>query len=320
MTRNKRTAKIGERFGMVARAALFAMTASVFVSGYAMAEQGAQSPQQTQQTQQQKAAAQKLQVQRANQQQKQTQQQQQKQAEVQQQQQKAQQQKQSQQGEQILKQQQQKQAQQQQAVKQEQQRQAQQAQQAKQQQQLQQQKQQEQQLKQQQQNQAKQQQLQQQQRQAQQQQQLNHQQQQLTQQQQQIARQQAQLQHYDWNTYRPGQRPPLWTQYRQNFDPTPYQWARNAPQHYNVRYVAPPGWHYQRWNYGQVYPRPYWQQQSYWLNNYSQYGLQPLPYGYVWVQNGPDALAVNSFSGTILQVIYGLFSGGGGSGLLGGLM
>ena len=74
----------------------------------------------------------------------------------------------------------------------------------------------------------------------------------------------------------------------------------------------PPGWRYQHWNYGQYYPRPYWQQQPYWINNYSQYGLQPLPYGYVWVQNGPDALAVNSFTGVILQVIYGLFSGGGG--------
>jgi hypothetical protein len=135
-----------------------------------------------------------------------------------------------------------------------------------------------------------------------------------------LQQRQAQLQHFDWNTYRPSQRPPLWSQYRQNFDPTPYQWAGYAPRQYVVRYVQPPGWQYQRWNYGQYYPQPYWQQQTYWLNNYSQYGLQPLPYGYVWVQNGPDALAVDSFSGMILQVIYGLFSGGGGSGLLGGLL
>jgi len=134
-----------------------------------------------------------------------------------------------------------------------------------------------------------------------------------------LQQRQAHLQHFDWNTYRPGQRPPLWAQYRQNFDPRPYEWAGYAPRQYIVSYVPPPGWQYQRWNYGQIYPRPYWQQ-PYWLNNYSQYGLQPLPYGYVWVQNGPDALAVDSFTGVILQVIYGLFSGGGSGGLLGGLL
>jgi hypothetical protein len=134
-----------------------------------------------------------------------------------------------------------------------------------------------------------------------------------------LQQRQAQLQHFDWNTYRPGQRPPLWAQYRQNFDPRPYEWAGYAPRQYVVRYVPPPGWQYQRWNYGQIYPQPYWQE-PYWLNNYSQYGLQPLPYGYVWVQNGPDALAVDSFTGVILQVIYGLFSGGGSGGLFGGLL
>ena len=122
---------------------------------------------------------------------------------------------------------------------------------------------------------------------------------------------QVQNQHFDWDTYHPGQRPPLWAQYRQNFDPRPYQWTRNAPQQYEVRYAPPPGWHYQPWNYGQVLPAAYWNRPN-WLTNYSQYGLQPPPYGYVWVQNGPDALAVNSFSGTILQVIRGLFSSSSG--------
>jgi hypothetical protein len=293
MTRNKRTAKIGERFGMVARAALFAMTASVFVSGYAMAEQGANSPTTVQQPKKQTQSQQQLHNNSQQQQQlhnnqapKQTQQQnalktweqqnaqhqanqaaklkqqQQKQAEIQQQQ-NAQQQKQAQQvQQQNLKQQQQQAAQQQK-------------------------------LNQQQVNQTKQLQK------------------QAQLQKQNRAREQAEFQHFDWNTYRPGQRPPLWAQYRQDFDPRPYEWARNAPRHYEVRYVPPPGWRYQHWNYGQYYPRPYWQQ-PYWITNYSQYGLQPLPYGYVWVQNGPDALAVDSFTGVILQVIYGLFSGGGG--------
>jgi Ni/Co efflux regulator RcnB len=128
------------------------------------------------------------------------------------------------------------------------------------------------------------------------------------------AEKQAQTQHFDWDTYHPGRRPPLWAQYRQNFDPRPYQWTRDAPRHYDVTYSPPPGWHYQSWNYGQVLPPAYWNQ-PYWLTNYSQYGLQPPPYGYVWVQNGPDALAVDSYSGTILQVIRGLFSSSGLSGL-----
>jgi hypothetical protein len=306
MTTNKRTKKISDRFGMVARVALLAMTASVFTAGYAMAEQGANSPQTTvqpkqqpkKQTQQQnKQPQQQLQT---NQAPKQTQQQQnalkaQQQQNAQQQanqaakQQQLQQQKQAEQGQQLLKQQQQKQAEQQQRLKDQQQQQQKQVQQQQLKEQQQKQAAQQQQLKQQQQNQ-----------------------QQLFKQQQNQAKQQAEFQRYDWNTYRPGQRPPLWAQYRQNFDPHPYQWARNAPRQYNVRYIAPPGWRYQRWDYGQVYPRPYWQQQTYWLNNYQQYGLEPLPYGYVWVQNGPDALAVDSFTGTILQVIYGLFAGGGG--------
>lgn len=283
---NKSKARTTHRLAMLASVAVLALSVPVH-GGTALAEQGAQSPQQST-IQPRKQPATQHQQQRLWPQQQAVQknqaQQQQKQAELQQQQLKAQQQKQAQQSQQLLKQQQQKQAAQEQQLKQQQQNQVQQ-----------------QQVKQLQQNQAQQQ-------------------QQLKQLQQNQARQQAEIQRFDWNTYRPGQRPPLWAQYRQNFDPRPYEWARSAPRQYVVRYLPPPGWQYQRWNYGQYYPRPYWQQQSYWLSNYSQYGLQPLPYGYVWVQNGPDALAVDSFSGMILQVIYGLFSGGGGNGLFGGLL
>ena len=279
MTLGKSPKRLPDRLGMVARVALLAMTVSVFTGEYALAEQGAQNPQQTtiqqqpkkqtqtqkqlqgnltfKQTQQQNAPKQQ-QVNQAAQppKLKQVEQQQQKQAELQQQQ-KLQQQKQAQQTQQqLLKQQQQKQTQQLQETKQ-----------------------------------------------------AEKQRQQMLDQSQ--KQNQAQFQRFDWNTYHPGQRPPLWAQYRQNFDPRPYQWARNAPRHYEVRYLPPPGWRYQRWNYGQIYPRPYWVQ-PYWLTNYYQYGLEPLPYGYVWVQNGPDALAVDSFSGVILQVIYGLFAPGGG--------
>jgi hypothetical protein len=310
----KRIARVSNRLGMVAGAALLALTASALTAGYAMAEQGANSPTTATQVQQQKKQAQPQQPQQNKQllelQNKQMQQQQQQNAM------KAQQQQRQAEAQQQQKLQQQKQAAQQQKIQQQQQ-----AQQQNQARQLKEQAQQQNLLKQQQQQQQINKQQQSQQQQFNKQQQVQQQQKIINQQQQTIARQQAQIQRFDWNTYRPGQRPPLWAQYRQNFDPTPYQWARNAPRQYQiVNYAPPPGWRYQRWNYGQVYPRPYWQQQTYWLNNYQQYGLEPLPYGYVWVQNGPDALAVDSFSGVILQVIYGLFSGGGGGGLLGGLL
>jgi Ni/Co efflux regulator RcnB len=124
--------------------------------------------------------------------------------------------------------------------------------------------------------------------------------------------QQVRFQHFDWNTYRPGQRPPLWQQYRVNFDPRPYQWNRNAPRIYYVPvYVPPPNWRYRRWSYGQILPPPYWAR-PYWLTNYWNYGLEPPPYGYVWVRNGPDALAVDIVTGVILSVVYGLFSSSGG--------
>ena len=118
---------------------------------------------------------------------------------------------------------------------------------------------------------------------------------------------------FDWNTYRPGLRPPQWQQYRANFDPRPYECNRPAPRVYYVPvYQPPPGWSYRRWAYGQTYPRVYWTQ-PYWIGNYYNYGLPPPPYGYVWVRNGPDAMSVDVVTGLILQVVYGLFGSGGAS-------
>ena len=130
--------------------------------------------------------------------------------------------------------------------------------------------------------------------------------------QQQKQAQQKQFQRFDWSTYHAGQRPPLWQQYRANFDPRPYQWNRRAVRVYYVPvYQPPPNWRYQRWAYGETLPPPYWAQ-PYWINNYWDYGLQPPPYGYVWVRNGPDAMSVDIVTGLILNVIYGLFGSSGG--------
>ena len=112
---------------------------------------------------------------------------------------------------------------------------------------------------------------------------------------------------YDWNSYQPGHRPPQWQQYHQNFDPRPYQWNRNARRRYHWQpYNQPPGWHYQRWAYGQVLPSPFWVR-AYWINSYYDFGLGDPPYGFVWVRYGDDALLVDVESGQILSVEYGVF-------------
>jgi nickel/cobalt transporter regulator len=112
---------------------------------------------------------------------------------------------------------------------------------------------------------------------------------------------------YNWAAYQPGRRPPQWQQYRQDFDPRPYEWNRASERHYYWDpYSEPRGWYYQRWAYGEVLPIIFWGRE-YWLPNYSQFGLIDPPYGYVWVRYGNDALLVDVESGQILSVEYGLF-------------
>jgi Ni/Co efflux regulator RcnB len=112
---------------------------------------------------------------------------------------------------------------------------------------------------------------------------------------------------YDWNGYQPGHRPPEWQQYRQNFNPRPYQFNRDAERRYRWQpYMQPRGWYYQRWVFGQVLPLLFWGR-DYWLDSYSDFGLMDPPYGYVWVRYGNDALLVDVESGQILSVMYGVF-------------
>ncbi len=122
----------------------------------------------------------------------------------------------------------------------------------------------------------------------------------------QANRRRIQRQRYNWGTYRPGQRPPLWARNR-NFNRQ--LWERNfrAQQRYRwTTYNRPRGWYAQNWTFGMVLPRLFWSQ-NYWINGYDAYGLDDPPYGYVWVRNGSDAMLVNVETGYILQVVYGLF-------------
>ncbi len=114
-------------------------------------------------------------------------------------------------------------------------------------------------------------------------------------------------QRYDWSAYRPGHQPPQWQQYHRDFNPHSYQWNRTSNQRYHYQtYQRPHGWYAQRWVYGQILPRLFWSQ-NYWLTGYYNFGLIDPPYGYVWVQNGNDALLVDVQNGQILSVEYSIF-------------
>ena len=53
-------------------------------------------------------------------------------------------------------------------------------------------------------------------------------------------------------------------------------------------------------------PSMFWARQ-YWLMDYAAYDLPPPPYGAVWVRVGSDALLIDQYSGSIIEVDYGVF-------------
>ncbi len=80
-----------------------------------------------------------------------------------------------------------------------------------------------------------------------------------------------------------------------------------AARTYHVgQFHPPPGWSYRRWGYGEIFPRAYWGADAF-LADYWLFGLEVPPAGFEWVRNGPDALLIDTNSGEILQVEYGVF-------------
>jgi Ni/Co efflux regulator RcnB len=45
----------------------------------------------------------------------------------------------------------------------------------------------------------------------------------------------------------------------------------------------------------------------YFLSNYTLYGLEPPPPGYVWIREGSDAVLVDRYTGEVIQVEYDIF-------------
>ena len=80
-----------------------------------------------------------------------------------------------------------------------------------------------------------------------------------------------------------------------------------AARHFHAGiYRAPPGYHYQRWGYGQFLPAVYWGR-DFWITDFLAFGLFAPPDGLIWVRYGPDALLVDQYTGEIIQVDYGVF-------------
>ena len=119
---------------------------------------------------------------------------------------------------------------------------------------------------------------------------------------------------------RPGTQPPLRTdnyrshqqvQWNTNWrHDSHYDW-HNYRNHHRSRfhlglYIDPFGWGYQPYSIGwRLWPSYY--SQSYWINDPWMYRLPYAPPGYVWVRYWNDALLVDTWSGTVVDVIPGFF-------------
>ena len=115
------------------------------------------------------------------------------------------------------------------------------------------------------------------------------------------------ISHTVTSSHRLGTRPSNWNQRPRSFDPTAY--ARNfvAPrQFHDGAYRRPNGWYNRRWAYGEYLPAAFWVGE-YWINDWWQFDLPIPPYGYEWVRYGDDALLIDTDTGEILQVEYGVF-------------
>jgi Ni/Co efflux regulator RcnB len=102
--------------------------------------------------------------------------------------------------------------------------------------------------------------------------------------------------------------PKGWNERPAQVDKGTYQHNFQASRTFKIGpYHRPPGWHSHRWSYGEILPRAYWGPQ-YILGDYWLFALEVPPAGYEWVRDGSDALLVNTDSGEILQVEYGVFN------------
>lgn len=89
-----------------------------------------------------------------------------------------------------------------------------------------------------------------------------------------------------------------------------YDWRHWRQQHrsrYHFHpYVDPFGWGYYRYTIGwRLWPHYY--ASSYWIADPAYYRLPPAPAGTHWVRYYNDALLVDTWTGEVVDVIYGFF-------------
>ena len=89
-----------------------------------------------------------------------------------------------------------------------------------------------------------------------------------------------------------------------------YDWRRyrdrNRSRFHFSFYFDPFGWSYRRYDIGyRLWPNYY--AQDYWLNDPWQYRLPPAYGPYRWVRYYDDALLVNIYTGTVVDVIHNFF-------------
>ena len=76
--------------------------------------------------------------------------------------------------------------------------------------------------------------------------------------------------------------------------------------HFARPWVYPRGWGYRRWGIGAVLPALFLAP-AYYYSGWEEIGLTPPPFGFQWVQYGPDLLLVNVTTGEVVDVAYGVF-------------
>lgn len=104
-----------------------------------------------------------------------------------------------------------------------------------------------------------------------------------------------------------GHPPGPWSGRPHEYDPNDYHHNYQAQRRFNMgRYVRPHGWYERSWSYGETLPSIFWSR-NYWIEDYWTYGLTIPPYDCEWVRYGDDAVMINTDTGEILQVVYGLF-------------
>jgi Ni/Co efflux regulator RcnB len=94
---------------------------------------------------------------------------------------------------------------------------------------------------------------------------------------------------------------------RPRYDRRYYPPVYHAQNRYRGGSYRPPYGFYDRtWAYGDILPRG-WFGSSYYIDEWSDYGLPVPPVGYEWTRVGDDGVLVDTYTGRIVQVVYDLF-------------